>query len=63
LRYGEDFVLLAKGGSVLQGVTERLIDIDKLYGMEKMLIGRGHEVAKTTITTRAYVVQIKLKNV
>jgi hypothetical protein len=47
LRYGEDFVLLAKGETVLQGMFDRLIDIDTCYGMEK-------NVDKTTIPTTDY---------
>ena len=47
LRYGEHFVLLVKGESVLQGKIDRLIDIDMCYGMEK-------DVDKITIPTTYY---------
>jgi hypothetical protein len=35
LRYGGDFVLIAKGKGVRQGKIDRLIDIGTCYGMEK----------------------------
>jgi len=35
LRYGEDFVLLGKGETVLHGMIVRLIVIGTCYGMEK----------------------------
>jgi len=47
LRYGEDFVLLAKGETVLWGKIGRVIDIGTGYGMEK-------NKAKTTIPTIDY---------
>jgi hypothetical protein len=37
LRYGEYFVLTAKGVTVLQGKNDRLVDIFTCFGMEKML--------------------------
>jgi len=43
LRFAEDFVLLAKGETVLQSKIDRLIDIDMLRN--------GKNVDKTTIRT------------
>jgi len=37
LRYGEDFVLLGKGETVLQGEIDRLVNIDMCYGIEKIV--------------------------
>jgi hypothetical protein len=34
LRCGDDFVLLAKEKAVLQGMIDRLMNIDTCYGME-----------------------------
>jgi hypothetical protein len=47
LRYGKDFVLLAKGQTVVWGKIDRVIDIVTGYGMEK-------NKAKTTIPTVDY---------
>ena len=47
LRYGDEFLLLAKGENVLQGKIDRLIDIGLCYGMEK-------NMRKTTIPTTDY---------
>jgi hypothetical protein len=56
LRYGEDFVLLAKGKTVLQGKIDALIFIGTCYGTEK-------NVDKTTIRTADCDRSKKLKNV
>jgi hypothetical protein len=37
LRYNEDFILLAKGETVLQGMIDRLINIGTYCGMENNL--------------------------
>ena len=34
VKYADDLVLLAKEGTVLQGMTDRLIKIERCYGME-----------------------------
>jgi len=34
VKYADDLVLLAKEEAVLQGVTERLMEIGRCYGME-----------------------------
>jgi len=47
LRYGDEFVLLARGEIVLQGKIDRLIGIGKRYGMER-------NVDKATIRTTEY---------
>ena len=47
MRYVEEFVLLPKGETVLQGKIGRMIDIDMCYGMEK-------NVEKTAIPTTDY---------
>jgi hypothetical protein len=47
LRYGEPFVLVAKGETVLQGKIDKLVDIATCYGMEK-------NVDKTTVPTTGY---------
>jgi hypothetical protein len=47
LRYDEEFILLAKGETALQGMIDRLINIGTCYGMEK-------NSDKTFIHTRVY---------
>jgi hypothetical protein len=47
LRYGEDFVLLGKGETVLRGKFDRLVDIGTFCGMEK-------NMEKKTIPTADY---------
>ena len=39
VKYADDLVLLAKDETVLQGMTDRLIDIGRCYGME-MNVGK-----------------------
>ena len=34
VKYADDLVLMAKGGTVLQGVIDKLIEVGKCYGME-----------------------------
>jgi len=34
MKYADDLVLLSKTEAVLQGMTERLIEIGRCYGME-----------------------------
>ena len=47
MRYGDDFVLLGKGETVLQSMIDRLTDIGTCCGMER-------NVHKATIPTTYY---------
>jgi predicted nucleotidyltransferase len=38
VKYADDIVLLAKEETVLQGMTDRLIDIGRCYGMEMNVV-------------------------
>jgi hypothetical protein len=64
LVYGDELVLLAKEETVLQCVIDRLIDIEKCYGMETNLEKNyGNEILKTTIPNTCCDRLKKLKNV
>ena len=36
VKYADDLVLMAKEGTVLQGMIDKLIEIGRRYGMERM---------------------------
>jgi hypothetical protein len=38
MKYADDLVLLAKGGTVLQGMTDKLIETGRSCGMDKSVV-------------------------
>jgi hypothetical protein len=46
VKYADDLVLLAKEEAVLQGVTERLMEIGRCYGMEMNVEKNAMRIAK-----------------
>ena len=50
MNYADDLVLMAKEETVLQGMTDKLIETGRCYGMElNVEINKSNEHFKTTI--------------
>ena len=55
VKYADDLVLMAKEEKVLQGMTEKLIEVGRCYGTEiNAEKNKSYEVFKTNISSTNY---------
>ena len=55
VKYADDLVLMAKEETVLQGMTDKLTEIGRCYGMEMNVVkNKSNENFKTTIPSNNY---------